>query len=139
VTITSAINQTTHPSKEAEARLCVIFPARNEAKTVARCVETAQKSQYEPEILVIDGNSSDKTRAEAKSAGATVVKQSRNLFPAKGVAMKDGVKEALSRGADYIMFLDADITNLTPKWIDLLAEPVMERACDMSRGHQASG
>jgi len=135
VTITSEIKQTTHPSPAAEVKLCVIFPARNEAKTVAQCIETVQKSQYEPEILVIDGNSSDKTKAEAKSAGATVVKQSRNLFPAKGVAMKDGVKEALRRGADCIMFLDADITNLTPEWIDLLAEPVIAKACDMSRGY----
>jgi glycosyltransferase involved in cell wall biosynthesis len=135
VTTTSESKQTTHIPKAAGAKLCVIFPAYNEAGTIARCIKTAQKSKYQPEILVIDGNSSDNTRAEAKSVGATVVKQSRNLFPAKGVAMKDGVREALSRGADYIMFLDADITNLTPKWVDLLAEPVMEKACDMARGY----
>jgi glycosyltransferase involved in cell wall biosynthesis len=135
VTITSEIRKTAPHPQEAKAKLCVIFPARNEAETVARCIENARKSKYEPEILVVDGHSSDKTRAEAKSAGAIVVLQSRNLFPAKGVAMKDGIKEALSRGADCIMFLDADITNLTPKWIDLLARPVMERACGMSRGY----
>jgi len=116
-------------------KLCIVFPARNEAKTIAQCVETAKKSKYEPEILVVDGNSSDKTRAEAKSAGAIVIKQSRGIFPAKGVAIKDGLKEAFSLGADYIMFLDADIVNLTPEWIDLLAEPVIEKACDMSRGY----
>jgi glycosyltransferase involved in cell wall biosynthesis len=135
VTITSKIEQSSPFSKATTAKLCVIFPARNEAETVACCIETAQKSKYKPEIIVVDGNSSDKTKAEAKSAGATVVKQSRNLFPAKGVAMKDGVKEALERGADYIMFLDADISNLTTKWVDFLAEPVIEKACDMSRGY----
>jgi glycosyltransferase involved in cell wall biosynthesis len=135
VTITSEIKRTVNSPRTDELKLCVIFPARNEAETVARCVETARKSKYQPEIVVVDGNSSDRTRAEAKSAGATVVRQSRNLFPAKGVAMKDGVREALSRGADYIMFLDADITNLNPKWVDLLAEPVMAKACDMSRGY----
>lgn len=116
-------------------KLFVIFPARNESETIAQCVETARKSKYEPEILVVDGNSSDKTRVEAKSAGAIVVKQSKGIFPAKGRAMKDGLKEAFSRGADYIVFLDADIVNLTPKWVDLLAEPVIEKACDMSRGY----
>jgi glucosyl-3-phosphoglycerate synthase len=116
-------------------KLFVIFPARNEAKTIAQCIETAKKSKYEPEILVVDGNSSDKTRAEAKSAGAIVIKQSKGIFPAKGVALKDGLKEAFSRGADYIMFLDADIENLTPEWVDLLADPVIEKACDMSRGY----
>ena len=88
-------------------KLFVIFPAKNEAETIAKCVETAQKSKYEPEILVVDGHSSDKTRAEAKSAGAIVIKQSRSIFPAKGVALKDGIKEAFNREADCIMFLDA--------------------------------
>ncbi len=116
-------------------KLCIIFPAKNEAETIARCIETARKSKYEPEILVVDGHSSDKTRAEAKSAGATVIQQSRSIFPAKGVALKDGIKEAFNRGAECIMFLDADIENLTPDWIDLLAKPVIEKACDMSRGY----
>ncbi|MGD9117399.1 MAG: glycosyltransferase [Dehalococcoidia bacterium] len=135
MTITSEIRQTVSSPRVAEVKLCVILPARNEAETVARCVETVRKSQYKPEIVVIDGNSSDSTRTEAKSTGAAVVRQSRDLFPAKGVAMKDGVREALKLGADCIMFLDADITNLTPKWVDLLAKPVMEKACDMSRGY----
>jgi glycosyltransferase involved in cell wall biosynthesis len=113
----------------------VVFPARNEAKTIAQCIEIAKKSKYEPEILVVDGNSSDKTREEAKSAGARVINQSKSIFPAKGRAMKDGVQEAIRRGADCIVFLDADIVNLTPEWVDLLAEPVIEKACDMSRGY----
>ncbi len=116
-------------------KLFIIFPAKNEAETIARCIETAQKSKYEPEILVVDGHSSDKTMANAKSAGAIVIQQSRSVFPAKGIALKDGLKEAFSRGADCIMFLDADIENLTPDWIDLLAEPVIKKACDMSRGY----
>jgi glycosyltransferase involved in cell wall biosynthesis len=116
-------------------KLFVICPARNEGQTIAQCVETARKSKYEPEILVVDGNSSDKTGAEARSAGAIVVKQSRGIFPGKGIAVKDGIKEAIGRGADYIAFLDADIVNLTPEWVDLLVEPVVEKACDMSRGY----
>jgi glycosyltransferase involved in cell wall biosynthesis len=113
----------------------VIFPARNEGKTIAQCIEVAKKSKFKPEIMVVDGNSGDNTKKEAKRAGAIVVEQSRELFPAKGVAMKDGVREALKLGADGIMFLDADITSLTPQWVDLLAEPVLAKACDMSRGY----
>lgn len=116
-------------------KLVVVFPARNEAKTIAQCIEVAKQSKYAPEILVVDGNSSDKTKKEALSAGALVIRQSRGIYPAKGIAMRDGVKAALKLGADIIAFLDADIVNLTPEWIDLLAEPVVERACDMSRGY----
>jgi glycosyltransferase involved in cell wall biosynthesis len=113
----------------------VIFPARNEGKTIAQCIEVAKKSKFKPEIMVVDGNSGDNTKKEARDAGAIVIRQSKNIYPAKGIAMKDGAREALKRGADVILFLDADIINLTPQWIDLLAEPVIEKDCDMSRGY----
>jgi glucosyl-3-phosphoglycerate synthase len=116
-------------------KVIVIFSARNEAKTVAKCIAVAKQSKYQPEILVIDGYSIDSTKEEAKSAGATVIEQSAGIFPAKGLAMKDGAKEAIKRKADFIVFLDADIVNLTPEWVDMLVDPVVERACDMSRGY----
>lgn len=116
-------------------KLTVVFPARNEAETIAHCIETAKKSNYKPEIVVVDGDSCDKTCTEARTAGASVIKQSQNIFPAKGIAIKDGLKKAFNLGADYIMFLDADIVNLTTEWIDLLARPVIEKTCDMSRGY----
>jgi len=116
-------------------KVIVIFPAKNEGKTIAQCIEIVKQSKYQPEILVIDGYSADNTKKEARSAGATVIEQSAAIFPAKGRAMKDGVEEALKRKASFIVFLDADIVNLTPEWVDLLVEPVAERACDMSRGY----
>ena len=116
-------------------KVIVIFPAKNEAKTIAQCIDTARQSKYQPEILVVDGHSTDNTLKEAKEAGAAVIEQSADIFPAKGRAMQDGIKEAIKRKANVIVFLDADIVNLTPDWVDLLAEPVLERACDMSRGY----
>jgi len=116
-------------------KIIVIFPARNEAKTIAKCIEVARQSKYQPEILVIDGYSTDNTKEEAESVGATVIEQSEGIFPAKGQAMKDGIREAIKRQADIIVFLDADIVNLTPEWVDLLVEPVIEKQCDMSRGY----
>lgn len=116
-------------------KLFVIFPARNEGETIAKCIEIANESKYKPEILVVDGHSADNTKTVARDAGAIVISQSKGVYPAKGIAMKDGTKEAIKRGADCVVFLDADIINLTPEWIDLLAEPVIEKACDMSRGY----
>lgn len=116
-------------------KVIVVFPARNEVDTIAQCIEIAKQSKYAPEILVVDGNSSDKTKKESLRAGASVIKQSKSIYPAKGIAMQDGVKEAIKRGADIIVFLDADIINLTAEWVDLLVGPVIERACDMSRGY----
>jgi glycosyltransferase involved in cell wall biosynthesis len=116
-------------------KLFVVFPARNESKTISQCIETAKKSKYEPEVLVVDGFSSDTTKKEAMNAGALVIDQSEGVYPGKGRALKDGIREAIRKGADYILFLDADIVNLTPEWVNKLAEPVIKKECDMSRGY----
>ena len=54
----------------------------------------AKKSYYKPEVLVVDAYSSDKTVELAITAGAVVIRQSKHLFPGKGLAMKEGLKEA---------------------------------------------
>jgi glycosyltransferase involved in cell wall biosynthesis len=116
-------------------KLFVVFPARNEGKTIGQCIETARKSKHEPEVLVVDGFSSDNTKKEAMNAGAIVVDQTEGVYPGKGRAFKDGIREAIRKGADYIVFLDADIVNLTPEWVNKLVEPVIKKECDMSRGY----
>jgi glucosyl-3-phosphoglycerate synthase len=35
---------------------------------------------------------------------------------------------------DIILFLDADIRNLTPEWVDKLVQSLIDDNCDMSRG-----
>ena len=51
----------------------------------------------------------------AITAGAVVVQQSKHLFPGK-----EGLKEAIERmSADIIVFLDADIRNLTTDWVNV--------------------
>jgi glucosyl-3-phosphoglycerate synthase len=55
------------------------------------------------------------------------------MFPAKGIAMKKGISEAIICNANIVLFLDADIKNLTPQWIDNLVEGSVN--CDMVRGY----
>ena len=55
------------------------------------------------------------------------------MFPAKGIAMKKGIKEAISFNANIVLFLDADIKNLTTEWVDKLVEGCIN--CDMVRGY----
>lgn len=72
----------------------------------------------------------------AKDAGASLVmQQPSSKFPGKGMAMKAGLEAAIHAKVDAIVFLDADIKNLTPEWIDLLSEPVLSRGYDMARGY----
>ena len=68
-------------------------------------------------------------------SGAVVIQQSKHLFPGKGLAMKEGLKEAIERmSADIVVFLDADIRNLTTDWVNQLVGAIIYDNCDMSRG-----
>jgi hypothetical protein len=49
----------------------------------------AKKRYYNPEVLVINAYSSDKTTELARSAGAVVIRQTKHLFTGKGLAMKE--------------------------------------------------
>jgi glycosyltransferase involved in cell wall biosynthesis len=109
----------------------VIFIAKNEEGTIQTAISTAKQSQFEPAILVVDAYSTDK-------AGAKVIQQPSQIFPGKGLAMRAGVKAVIDRTKamteDIILFLDADIRNLTPEWVDTLVQSLIDDNCDMSRG-----
>jgi glycosyltransferase involved in cell wall biosynthesis len=114
-------------------KVVVIFPAKNEEGTIEHVINTAKKSQYKPEVIVVDAYSSDRTCELAQKADGIVIQQDVQMFPAKGNAMKTGLKKAIELNSDIIMFLDADIKNLTSKWIDDLVEGSTN--CDMVRGY----
>ena len=62
--------------------ISVVIPAKNEEGTIADIVKSVLK--YSDDVLVIDGNSVDKTAELAKSAGARVI----NIAPiGKGNAL----------------------------------------------------
>lgn len=112
----------------------VIFPAKNEANTIENAIMMVKQSQYKPEIIVVDAFSTDKTFEIAKKAGAFVIQPEIQMHPGKGLAMKAGLNKALGRSSDVILFLDADIRNLTAEWVDKLVRAVLDGRCDMSRG-----
>lgn len=114
-------------------RIVVIFPTKNEEDTIEHVIKTARKSRYKPEVIVVDAYSSDRTVKIAHDNGAKVIDQDSRMFPAKGIAMKNGINEAIRYDANIILFLDADIKNLTPEWVDKLVDGCIN--CDMVRGY----
>ncbi len=119
--------------QEAISKIVVIFPTKNEEETIEHVIRTAKKSRHHPEVIVVDAYSSDNTARIAHDNGAIVIQQDNRMFPAKGMAMKKGLKEAISYNANIVLFLDADIKNLTPEWVDKLVEGCIN--CDMTRGY----
>jgi glucosyl-3-phosphoglycerate synthase len=133
----------TNEYSEASPKVAVIFPTKNEENTIESVISVASKSNFNPDIMVVDAYSSDKTVELAVKAGATVIRQPEQIFPGKGIAMKAGLREVISNNttnnstttpADIILFLDLDIKNLTADWVDKLVMALLEDSCDMTRG-----
>lgn len=83
-----------------------VIPARDAQSTVADVVRRLRAILPEATILVVDDGSADGTGAEARAAGAEVIRHEVNR--GKGAALQTGFDEAARRGADRVLTLDAD-------------------------------
>ena len=111
----------------------VCLPARDEARTVGRIVETIRAELVErvklvDEIVVIDDRSSDATAGVAASAGATVVAVAHTARSGKGVAMATAVAKSIG---DVLVFCDADVENFASHFVVGLLGPLL---CDSAVG-----
>ncbi|MFC4356339.1 S-layer glycoprotein N-glycosyltransferase AglJ [Halobium salinum] len=99
------------------ADVCVLLPAYNEAETIAEVVDGYRDAGF-TDILVIDGDSDDDTRAIAADHGAEVVVQS-------GIGKGQAVREAVSQfvEAPYVLLADADAT-YRPEDAEAMLEPL---------------
>lgn len=109
-------------------KVSVIIPAYNEEDTVATVVEVVRMVSFVDEIIVVNDGSSDNTEAEAARAGARVITHKTNK--GKGEALYTGYKEA---ECDIIVFIDADIHNLTSKKVEAMIMPILEGKTDITK------
>lgn len=84
-------------------RILAVIAAYDEAERIAPVVDEALR--HLP-VLVVDDGSTDATAAVAEAAGAEVFRQPENR--GKGAALRRGFREALDRGAQAVVTLDAD-------------------------------
>ena len=90
-------------------KISVVIPALNEEDGIGKTLDMInrdyfKKKGWDLEILVVDGNSTDKTRDVAKKKGARVIIEPRKGY---GRAYKTGLKEVKG---DIIVTGDADAT-----------------------------
>ena len=114
-------------------KVSVIFPARNEEKTIGKCIEIIKQSNYNPNIIVANGYSTDKTKNVANEMGVKVVTSPKRIHPGKGLAMNTGLEAALEDNPEIIVFMDSDLENLTIEWLDKLIEGIIIDGFDMTR------
>jgi len=91
------------------SKVCIILPTLNEEEAIGRVIDEIPvrdlvEKGYEVEVLVVDGNSQDRTRQIAEAKGAEIIIESRK---GKGRAMRTAFGLV---DADFVFMLDADYT-----------------------------
>jgi glycosyltransferase involved in cell wall biosynthesis len=107
-----------------EKGVCIVIPALNEEKTIAKVIEEIPKEYlqtkgYWVEIIVVDNNSTDRTKQIAEGTQAKVIVEP---IRGKGKAVSAGFQAA---NADFMFILDADYTypaTYIPEMLQLLEE-----------------
>jgi len=93
----------------SQHEILIILPTLNEEPTIGRVIDEIPRSSleaagYKVQVLVVDGNSTDRTKEIAEEKGASIIIERRK---GKGIAIS---KALSSVEADFIFMLDADNT-----------------------------
>jgi glucosyl-3-phosphoglycerate synthase len=118
--------------EQAGVTVSLCIPARDEAATIGRIVETARRRLLETvplldEILVVDDHSTDRTADVATAAGARVVR-SADVLPGAGPGSGkgDAIWKSLSASTgDLVAWIDGDITDFGPRFVTGLLGPLL--------------
>ena len=121
---------------QAKARqgvtISLALPALNEAATVGRVIETVKCALMDDvplldEIVLIDSNSTDRTREIAADWGVPVHIH-QHLLPHLGARRGKGEalwKSLLVTRGDIIVWIDTDIVNIHPRFVYGLVGPLL--------------
>lgn len=112
--------------------LAVIVPANNEEAVIGMCLRSVETAACWPGlrgetvlVIVVLDACTDGTAVVAAQAGAFVVSvQARNV----GIARAEGARLALSMGARWLAFTDAD-TVVAPDWLHVQTSLCSDAVC----------
>lgn len=103
-----------------DVKISVVIPARNSEKFIAQTIRAIQNGTYQAsQILVVDGNSTDRTASIAELLGVQVVKN--EMLHAAG-ARKIGITEAYF---PVVAFTNSDCIP-SSNWLELIARRFSE-------------
>jgi glycosyltransferase involved in cell wall biosynthesis len=111
----------------------VIIPAFNEARSIGRVIGDIPAGIGE--VVVVNNASTDETERNARTAGATVLREERQGY---GWACLRGIDYARSRTPDVVVFLDGDYSD-HPNEMDRLLAPIRRGEADFVVGSRIAG
>lgn len=108
--------------------LSCIIPAYNEVLRIGEVLDVVTRCSYITEIFVVDDCSQDAT-CEVVRGYPTVTLITHTVNKGKSISIYDGVKQA---SGDLLLFLDADLENLSLDNLEQLITPVISGQADIS-------
>ncbi len=128
-----------HGAAKATEKLSIVFPCFNEEKTVAEVIDVllAKQLKIEKELIIVESNSTDNTRAIVKQyegrPGVKVIYEDRPQ--GKGHAVKTGLKAVTGT---IVLIQDADFEYDIDDY-DALLEPILQRRTSFVLGSRTLG
>lgn len=108
-------------------KISVVIPTLNEESTISKVVKNFKENKLVNEVIVYDGNSTDRTRELAKRAKAKVFIQNGQ---GKGYAIREVFEKINS---DIYVLVDGDDTYPANNLIELI-QPIIKNQADMVVG-----
>ena len=116
-------------------RVAVVIPAFNEARAIGRVIGDLPAGVVD-EVVVVNNASTDETEANARAAGATVVREDRRGY---GQACLAGLAYLRAAGPpDVVVFLDGDYSD-HPDELPTLLAPIEQDRADFVLGSRILG
>ena len=119
----------------SDARIIVVMPAFNAARTLEACVAEVPAG-WADEIILVDDASQDETVQLARGLGLTVFRH--NVNRGYGGNQKTCYREALAHGADVVVMVHPD-HQYDPRIIPQLVEPLLGGGADAVFGSRILG
>ena len=112
-------------------KTCAILPAYNEADSIAKVISDIKKLNID--VVVCDDGSDDETSLIAEREGAYVIRHQTRR--GKGASLKDGFYNAIAKGYDNMITLDADGQH-EPSYIPKFIEKARETGASVVVGNR---
>ena len=111
-------------------KISIVIPCKNEEKSIKDIIRRCQS--YSDDIVVVNGNSKDRTKEMAESMNVRV-------YADNGKGKGDGIRVGLSKALrEIVVFIDSDFSH-DPDEIPKLVEPIIEGNADLVIGSRGRG